>query len=74
MNKGGVVAPAPLEGSQKKFNNTSTGKYKWWINPSDSRYAKWVIFLLLTNIIWIHIILPVRLSLFESAVEVHMYA
>ena len=45
--------------------NSFDGKYKHWIDPSDIHYVNWVIFLLLVNMIWIHVTLPIRLSLFD---------
>lgn len=50
--------------------NSFDGKYKYWIDPSDYKYVRWVIFLLIVNMIWIHVTLPVRLSLFEGTVQI----
>lgn len=50
--------------------NSFEGKYRWWINPSEPAYVRWTLFLFLFNVIWIHIILPVRLSLFQPSVSV----
>ena len=52
--------------------NSFEGKYRWWINPGEPIYVRWTLFLLIFNIIWIHLILPVRLSLFQSMVSVPM--
>ncbi len=53
--------------------NSFDGKYKYWIDPSDYRYIQWVIFLLIVNMVWIHITLPVRLSLFEGTVKIALH-
>lgn len=52
--------------------NSFDGKYKNWIDPSDAKYVNWVIFLLIINMIWIHITMPIRLSLFEGTINISL--
>ena len=52
--------------------NSFDPKYKNWIDPSDIKYVNWVIFLLIINVIWVHVILPIRLSMFEGTVNISL--
>jgi hypothetical protein len=63
QSKDGGLSATQSTSSIKK--NSFDGKYKHWIDPSDVHYVNWVTTLLIVNIIWIHVVLPVRLSLFE---------
>ena len=65
-SKDGALSASQSTSSIKK--NSFDGKYKHWIDPSDVNYVNWVISLFIINMIWVHVMLPVRLSLFEIEV------
>ena len=65
-SRDGALSMSQSTSSIKK--NSFDGKYKNWIDPSDSNYVNWMISLLIINMIWVHITLPVRLSLFDMEV------
>lgn len=69
-SRDGALSMSQSTSSIKK--NSFDGKYKNWIDPSDPNYVNWMISLLIINMIWVHVTLPVRLSLFDME-EVPLY-
>jgi hypothetical protein len=69
----GSMATSPdksLTMSSKRRVNFESSKFKWWFSPNNQRYVQWGIFLLIFNFVWIHIIMPVRLSTSECSVNI----
>lgn len=63
-------ATSRVEAEVSVKQNSFEGKYRWWINPSEPAYVRWTLCLFVFNVVWVHVILPVRLSLFQTSVTV----